>query len=280
MIEQDLFKRFCEVKIHSRQSGEVAHVRYPEFLNSIDFETEFTSTRESGKLKIYNPSDKMVTLSQIEKNKIPLVSIIAGYEENYAQTFTGRILENSLKKDSEHLLELKMADLTSHLNAIFIQKSFSGPIKASDVIRSIYAGISQNIELKIKHDPVFERGISFNSRLDKVNWQLAKATKSKFLFSRSRPMFLDKEEGNQEIIHLSLGTGLLSAEPKSKIYKNNTTADEEEVFKSYIFKTLFIPQIGGSAIVKYKNQNFLVRKGKKVFSTFAESYIECEAVAM
>lgn len=277
--EKKLFSRYCHVKIHSRESGEVADLSYPEPGHSIEFETEFTATRESGTLKFYNPSQKVISLSQIEKGKIPLVTIIAGYEDNHAQSFTGRILASSLKKDSEHLLELKISDLSSLFYSLYIQKSYSGPIKASDVIRSVFSGVSQNVEIKIKTDPVYERGISFNQRLDSVIAQLAKATKSKFLFSRSRPMFVSRDKGLQEIIHIAPEHGLLSAEPKSKVKKNVDTQDEEEVAKSYLFRMLYIPQVGPSAVLQYRNQNFLVKKGKKVFSTFSDSYIESEAVA-
>ena len=132
MTKIPFFYRICRLNLNGRI------LTYPKI--TIEFETAFASRGvESGTLKIYNPSEETIQAAEREKGKArPYIIIEAGYREDSGTCFIGEVRRFEHKKDHESTLEIKMSDKTSLWTEGIITRSFTGHIRASQVIEAIF----------------------------------------------------------------------------------------------------------------------------------------------
>ncbi len=260
MRDLPLFYRTCRVNLNGRV------LTYPKL--TIEFETRFaTRGVQTGTLKIYNPSEETIAACEKQRGKSnPFVFIEAGYREDSGTCFIGEMQNFEHKKDKEETIEIKISDTTRLWTTARINQSFTGPINASQVIQSVLSSLDLKASIHLKIDKEYENGISFsNTSLQKAMGMLSRDTESDFFFRSGRATFLPQYQGVGRAIVLDKNTGLIKANKTGK--------------HSYKIRSLFLYYIdAGSWVSLYNDILLRVHSGKKVFSSFSDSYIEFDAV--
>ncbi|MCL2154191.1 MAG: hypothetical protein FWH53_00860 [Leptospirales bacterium] len=256
-----LYKRYAEFNIDNKV------LTSPPF--TLEFETEYSvSTSNQTKAVIYNPSDETIAACEKKKDTNALITIDAGYEDDYGTCVVGEIVKFEIDKKIDKILTLTIADKTSLWTSAIINRSWKGSISAEDVIKNILndVGITPaKIELEV--NKIYSRGISFSGvPLRTTMKRLENDTKSDFFFKNGLAYFLKKQSASStSVFYLSPTSGLLSA---------------KKTDKGYTVKTLFLYKIGAGSLVEIDGVEvqglFKVVSGKNKFSSKGQAGSEFE----
>lgn len=256
-----LYMRVCEMNVNGRV------LTYPPM--TLEFETEFSDrTPSQTKAKIYNPAPDTVAACEKRGTIYPLITIKAGYQEDYGTCVIGEIVKFEEKKGRDNVLELTVSDKTSLWSTAIINKSWKGMITAREAATQILRdlGVTPS-EMVFGEEKVYQYGISFSgTSLRNAMERIARDTKSQFRFTNGQASFTKETAGSGTAFLLKYDTGLLEASKTNEGYK---------------VRSLFMYKIKGASllhIVKPELDVVLrVRKGKHVFSPSGQAYTECEA---
>jgi hypothetical protein len=256
-----LYKRYCEFSINNRV------LTSPPF--TLEFETEFSvSTSNQTKAVIYNPSIETIAACEKKKKQNALITIDAGYEDDYGTCVAGEIIKFEIEKKIDKILTLTIADKTSLWISSIVNRSWKGSISAEDVIKNILndVGITPaKIDLEI--NKIYSRGISFSGMsLRTAMKRLENDTKSDFFFKNGLAYFLKNQSSSSaSVFYLSPASGLLSA---------------KKTDKGYIVKSLFLYKIGAGSLVEVDGGDvqglFKVISGKNKFTSKGQAGSEFE----
>ena len=253
-----LWKRYGELNLGGRV--------LPMPPMNIEFEDEFSIyTKSTAKIKIFNPAKETVSVA---KKKGTLVTMSAGYEEDFGTCFSGMIYKHELTAGNTSELSIEVSDRSDLWQSAIVNRSFRDVIKASDVAKDLLAQHGLTGRIEPAEDITYGRGISFAGRpLSVCLKQLAKDTKSELFFRNGNVLIIAPKKGYQQGYYLSAQSGLLSS---------------EETSTGFSIKTLFLYQLGAGSICKLAlsdgNIDIKVTKGKRFFSVYGDAGIEFEAV--
>ena len=235
-----LFNRIAIVNVDGRE------FKSPPF--SIEFEVEF---KENGigasKLKLYNPAPETVDKCKPSKKEKVLVSIDAGYVDEYGRVYLGEIFEvkESFKRP-DRVLEIGLVDVSSSWVKFSINQQFT-----------IYIN-------------TFENGVR----------ELSKLTDSNYYVKYGALQF-DKEDKQIEKAYvLNSQSGLIGS--PELIVKNDKKKKQER----YKIRALFNYRIQNRSTLivetgkDQKEMKLKVLCGKHTFSSFGNSFTEVEAILL
>ena len=267
-----LFNRIAIVNVDGRE------FKSPPF--SIDFEVEF---KENGigasKLKLYNPAPETVDKCRPSKKEKVLVSIDAGYVDEYGRVYLGEIFEvkESFKRP-DRVLEIGLVDVSSSWVKFSINQQFTNQ-PASSIIKSIssIAGIELG-KVDLVKDPVIPK-IYINTFENGVR-ELSKLTDSNYYVKYGALQF-DKEDKQIEKAYvLNYKSGLIGS--PELIVKNDKKKKQER----YKIRALFNYKIQNRSTLivetgkDQKEMKLKVLCGKHTFSSFGNSFTEVEAILL
>lgn len=259
-----LYNRVCEMNLAGRVFV------YPPM--TLEFETEFSiSAPSQTKAKIMNPAPETIAACEKKKDKRPLITISAGYEEEYGTCVVGEIVKFEAKKGgADTILELTISDKTSLWSDALVNKSWKGYITARQAVTEILKDFGVTpADMFFGDEKVYKTGLSFSGTpLLKVLERVAIDTKSTFAFRNGQASFLSAKTGTGKSIALRYDSGLIES-TKTEI--------------GYKVKALFMYKIqGGSLVALQKGEetiNVKVVKGKRQFSP-QNAFTEFEAVKL
>lgn len=259
-----LYMRVCDMNIGGRV------LTYPPM--TLEFESDFSDrTPSQTKVKVYNPAPETVSACEKNGRTFPLITITAGYQEDFGTCAVGEIIKFEEKRGRDHILELSVSDKTSLWAGALVNKSWSGRISARDAATQILRdfGVTPT-EIVFATEKSYENGLSFAGiSLRGALERIARETGSRFRFSNGQASFLVETAGSGSAIVLGYDSGLLEASKTSSGFK---------------VRSLFMYKIQGGGLVVIsrggENSNVRVRKGKHVFSSTGQAYTEFEATLL
>lgn len=254
-----LWKRYGELNIGGRL------LRTPPM--AIDYEENFSIySKPIATIKIYNPAKATV---EAAGKKGCLVAFAAGYDNDKGTRFTGEVYKHSYKTGLTSELTIECSDKSSLWTNSLVNRSFRGPVKASEVIQDILSGVGISCRLQLGEDYNYERGITFADTLSACLRRCAEDTKSRLLFKGGGITFLADQEGQLLGYRLTPKTGLLSV---------------EETATGYKCKTLFLHDLTAGSIAQLSlsggDATIKITKGTAKFSVYGDAGIEFEAVRL
>ena len=267
-----LFNRICTINIDGRT------FKSPPF--SIEFEITFKETGlGNAKIKLYNPAQETVDKCKPIKGKKILVSIDAGYKEEYGRVYLGEIVEaKETFNRPDRVLEITLVDLSSNWTESKINKTFVD-LPASQILYEICNesgvefypdAIGDDVQISKIYISTLESGIK----------QLAKKTNSRY-FVRYGALFFDVADKETERGYdLNYKNGMIGS-PELIVKTDKKSKSKNERYK---VKSLFLYNIQNSTqiIVNRKNSTEVFRlkvvSGKHTFSSFGNCYTEIEGV--
>jgi hypothetical protein len=248
---------------------------------TLTFQSDFSMKgRSNTRAYIFNPSEETIENVAPRKGENQKITIDAGFTNDHGICIIGEIYHYNVSKQGfKRYLELFISDSITQFSGIKISKTWDKGVKASSVINDIVgiSGIDPG-KIEIKNDKTYERGITFNTHIQRALYQMKKETESDFFLRNGKLYFLPKNDpGIKTGIELSSTTGLLDKPEILAMNKNG-----KYVFQGSV-KSLFNYRVGPGEHINIISEDYngkcKVIKGNHYFSE-NEAYTEMEVVQL
>lgn len=187
-----------------------------------DFNFSFKAIQEDRptigqcEVSIYNLAEN--TRNAIKKGDPCILN--AGYEDNIGSVFVGQIMEiKNEKKDLDWVTKISAIDAMSEWMGAWINKTYRGPISASDVLTDVLGVFGLEVHTKeLVKDVVYPRQKLCQGKIKDVIREIAVVDcKSRFIVKNGQIVINDPRDGVNQGYLLSAETGMLYAKTKEAL---------------------------------------------------------------